>query len=140
MNTNQIDITVLLSPKNDNFVPFDLSNNRATLGQDAGKLTWEASKEAAQEICLLDTEEKREEFRSFVKNSGGWTMDEIEKWDSLKLNAMFLQWVAGDIREAFGDEEFENWDWKQYEKDCHLGICHSSLFKTEDEKVYFDMN
>ena len=76
MNT-EINITRLVG--SDDFVPFDLSNNAATLGANAGQLTWEASKEAARDIAppLLDTEERKEAFRDFVRDSGAWSDEEI---------------------------------------------------------------
>lgn len=45
MNCTEIDVTPIVS--NEGFVPFDLSNNRATLGDNAGALTWQASKLAS---------------------------------------------------------------------------------------------
>ena len=123
----------------DDFVPFDLSNNRATLGQDAGHLTWEASCEAARAIVppLLDTEEKREAFRDFVEDSGGWSRDEIAAWSEEELNALCLQWIAGDIREAFGDADPSEWDWSAYQADCEAGRVSSRLWKDEAGQVFF---
>lgn len=137
MNPYELDISNII--RSDDFVPFDLSNNRATLGDDAGKLTWNASKEAAQSIPLLDTDEKKEAFRSFVGESGGWDDEEIAAWNDMELNALCLQWIAGDIREAFGDEEPSEWDWEQYEQDCQAGQVSSRLFKGMDGKVYFSI-
>lgn len=60
----EINITPLFRAPS--FVPFDMANNRATLGDDAGPLTWSASLECAQDDetpNLLDTEEKRGAFR-----------------------------------------------------------------------------
>lgn len=131
----EIDITPLFSAPA--FVPFDMSNNAATLGDDAGQLTWSASLECAQDCdtpSLLDTEEKREAFRDFVRSSGGWTRDEIGAWSDAELYALFLQWIAGDIREAFGDADFSDWDWDEYEADESL--CHR-LFRADDGRVFF---
>lgn len=125
----QINIHSLLSAPA--FAPFDMSNNRATLGDNAGPLTWSASMECATDAdtpCLLDTEEKREAFRDFVRSSGGWSADEIAAWSEAELYALFLQWVAGDIRECFGDAEFDRWDWAQYQADCEAGRIAGRLF------------
>ena len=125
----QINITSLI--KSPAFVPFDMSNNAATLGNDAGKLTWSASVECARDSetpNLLDTEEKKNSFRSFVRSSGGWSQEEIEAWDDTELYTLFLQWIAGDIRECFGDADFEQWDWAEYEKDAQAGQIPSRLF------------
>lgn len=139
MNSNELEITRLVT--SEDFVPFDLSNNCATLGDNAGQLTWSASKEAAVAIApaLLDTEEKKEAFRDFVKSSGGWSEEEIAAWDDVELNALCLQWIAGDIREAFGDADFAEWDWDEYEKDAEAGRIPSRIFKADDGRVFFDI-
>lgn len=137
MNATEFDLSPILGANN--FVPFDLSNNAATLGDNAGKLTWDASKEAAGEICLLNNEERKEAFRDFVRESGGWTREEIAKWDDVELNALLLQWIAGDIREAFGDVEPQDWDWERYQEDAEQGRVSSRLFKADDGKVWFSI-
>lgn len=129
--------TLITSP---DFVPFDLSNNRATLGDNAGALTWAASLECAKSgnpPPVLDTDEKREAFRKFVQDSGGWTEEEIRSWSDHVLYALFVQWVAGDIREAFGDAEPADWDWAEYEENCEAGRVSSRLFRTDDGSTYF---
>ena len=91
----QIDITSLLEKDQ-----FPLSHSRAEGGQNAGQETWQASFEAAKETRLLDTEEKLQAMRDFAKESGGWTEEEIAAWSSQEINALFLQWVAGDVRQC----------------------------------------
>lgn len=137
MKTTELDITHLVT--SEEFVPFDLSNNRATLGDNAGQLTWNASKEAAVSIAppLLDSDEKKEAFRDFVKSSGGWSEEEIATWDDTELNALLLQWIAGDIREAFKDADFAEWDWSDYQERAEAGQVSSRIFKGTDGKIYF---
>ncbi len=138
MNTSELEITSLFADDSA-FCPFDLSNNRATLGDNAGALTWQASIEYAQNTKppLLDTEEKKEAFRDFIKGSGGWNEKEIAAWSDTELNALCLQWIAGDVREAFGDAEFAEWDWEAYQVESEKGRVCSRLFKSDDGKVYF---
>jgi hypothetical protein len=90
-----INITSLLS-----LDMFPLSHSAAEGGQDAGRNTWKASQETAAGIKppLLDTEEKLQAIRDFARSSGGWTREEIEAWPPEEINALFLQWVAGDTR------------------------------------------
>ncbi len=135
----EIEITHLFS-EDSPFVPFDLSNNRATLGDNAGALTWRASLETSAEITLLNSEERKDAFRDFVQSSGGWAREEIDAWSDAELNALCLQWIAGDVREAFGDADFSEWDWAQYEKDAERGRISSSLFKSDDGRVYFSIS
>jgi len=136
----ELNITSLIASPD--FVPFDLSNNRATLGENAGALTWNASKEAAATIAppILDTDEKKEAFRDFVRGFGAWDDDEIAAWDETELNALCLQWIASDLREAFHDAEPAEWDWSDYEQRAERGSISSRLFKSDDGSVYFSLD
>jgi hypothetical protein len=135
----EIEITALLTDPESAFVPFDLSNNRATLGDNAGRLTWQAAKEAGQEIDLMNTPDRIESFRDFVRSSGGWNDEETAAMDHDELNALCLQWIAGDIREAFGDAEFSTWDWAEYQADAEAGRISGRLYRGDDGKVYFNI-
>ena len=93
----QINITSLLS-----LDMYPLNHSQHEGGQDAGRNSWKASQETAAEIQppLLDTEEKLQAMRDFARESGGWTQEEIEAWPPEEVNALFLQWIAGDTRES----------------------------------------
>jgi hypothetical protein len=141
MNTSEIDITALVNDTA--FDPWNLSNSRANLGDNAGTLTWNASKAVARdtEPCPLP-EASEDEFKDFVRSSGGWDDEEIAAWSHEELVALFVQWVAGDIQEAFGynlDEDFNTWDWAQYEIDAEKGRVSSRLFRSEG-KLYFSIS
>ena len=89
----EIDITALLETD-----LFPLSHSRAEGGENAGPQSWQASLEHAEETPLLDTPEKLQAMRDFARASGGWDAEEIAAWDSQEVNALFLQWIAGDCR------------------------------------------
>jgi len=93
MNDNEIEITQLLETD-----MFEFSHSAAEGGENAGRDTWNAALNGPRP--LLTTPEQFENFRDFVKDSGGWTEEEITTWNENELQALFLQWVAGDIREA----------------------------------------
>lgn len=78
--------------------PMDYSASIAEIGQDAGPSTWRAACEDAPDYNMLDTDDKRDEFRKYVKGFGAWTDDEIAAWDTTQLNALFIQFVSGDMR------------------------------------------
>lgn len=115
--------------------PKDYSASVAEVGANAGRDTWEAAKEDAEFFQFLDTAEKQIAFKKFVLDSGGWDQSEIDAWSIRELNALFLQWVAGDIRECL------EWDvddvWANYQEMAEAGQVPSSLFKTDDGQVYF---
>ncbi len=135
----ELNITHLFTEESP-FSPFDCSNNRATLGDNAGQLTWQASCETAAQITLLDTDDKRQEFRDWVKEFGAWSVEEIAAWSDTELNALLLQFIAGDVREAFGDSDVSEWDWADYEVRAERGSISSNLFKADDGSIYYSIS
>jgi hypothetical protein len=93
----EIDITTLLE-----IDAFDLSHSIAEGGPDARRNTWKASVAMAEELQppILDTPEKLEAMREFALSSGGWDAEEVAEWSDVEVNALFLQWIAGDTREC----------------------------------------
>lgn len=77
---------------------FEFSHSRAEGGQDAGRNTWDAALNGPRP--LLNTPDEFEAFRDFARSTGGWTREEIEAWDENECQALFLQFVAGDIRKC----------------------------------------
>ena len=127
----EIDITSLME-----LDAWELSHSAAEGGWTSGRDCWKASKLAAEEHCLLDTEEKLQAMRDFARNSGGWTREEIEDWTSKELNALFLQWIAGDTREL-GADSLDEIDWTEAEELQREGKATSNLFKGDNGRVYF---
>lgn len=78
--------------------PMDYSASIAEIGQDAGPSTWRAACDDAPDYNMLDTDDKRDEFRTHVKGFGAWSDEEIAAWDTTQLNALFIQFVSGDMR------------------------------------------
>lgn len=91
----EIDITPLLTEDQ-----FALSHSRAEGGENAGRNTWNAALERAEEIPLLDTPQKLDAMRDLALESGGWNQEEVDAWTPQEVNALFLQWVAGDCRQC----------------------------------------
>jgi hypothetical protein len=89
----EIEITQLLETD-----MFTFSHSCAEGGENAGPETWNAALNGPRP--LLKTPEEFDAFRDFVKDSGGWDDEEIAAWDENELQALFLQWIAGDTREA----------------------------------------
>lgn len=127
MNDTEIDVSPLLASPG--FDPWDCSNSAANLGQNAGELTWQASQRHAPALVL--TEGQKEAFRAWVRSSGGWTREEIEAWTDAELTALCVQWIAGDIREGFGDDlpdDPAEWDWEDYNERAERGSVPSTLY------------
>jgi hypothetical protein len=117
--------------------PMDYSASVAEIGQDAARSTWNAAIEDSDDYLMLDSEEKREEFRQYVKGFGAWEENEIRAWSDKELNALLIQMISGDIREASLD--CEDPDWEQYEKDAESGRVSGNLFKSGND-VYYSIN
>lgn len=120
--------------------PMDFSASVAEIGADAGPSTWRAAVEESTDSLILDTEEKREAFRDFVRSAGAWSDDEIKAWSHIELNALCIQWISGDMREPVGFElsaDSDSAQWAEYEKQSSEGDVSGLLFKGVDGKIYF---
>lgn len=115
--------------------PMDYSASVAEIGADAGRSTWNAAVEDSDDYNMLDSDDKREEFRRYVKGFGAWTEDEIAAWSDRELNALFIQMVSGDMREAGLD--CDSPDWEQYERDSEAGRISGRIFKGIDSEIYY---
>lgn len=135
MQDTEIDVTPLFASPG--FDPWDCSNSVANLGQNAGVLTWQASRRAASALTL--TEGQKEAFRDWVRSSGGWDDEETAAWADAELTALCVQWIAGDIREGFGDDLRDDpaeWDWVEYRHMADNGSVASTLYLS-DGKLFW---
>ena len=135
MNNTEIDVSPLLASTG--FDPWDCYNSCANLGQNAMEITWQASQRAASALVLA--EGQKEAFRDWVRSSGGWTKEEIEAWTDAELTALCIQWIAGDIRESFGDglpDDPAEWDWADYTEMVECGAAQSTLY-LKDGKLFW---
>lgn len=120
--------------------PMDYSASVAEIGRNAGPDTWRAACDDANDWQPLDDDEKREAFRVFVRDSGGWSGAEIAAWSDTELNALCLQWIAGDMREPVGFElgpDTTDDQWADYQKQCEAGQAAGRIFKGTDGEIYF---
>src|ERR1700690_1141459 len=118
-----------------NAAPMDYQASMAEIGQDAGQSTWQAACDDSDDYPMLDTDDKRDEFRQYVKGFGAWTEDEIAQWSDQELNALLIQMIAGDMRE--GDLDTDNPDWEKYQKDSESGRISGRIYKGDDSQVYY---
>lgn len=126
----EIDITKFFE---ENRSPRDYFASVAEIGNGAGRITWQHACEDSADYILLDTEEKRAAFWAFAQACGF-------EGTSENLDALFLQWIAGDCREMGLDtpSDFENIDWLAIEEEQREGIAPSNIFKGIDGRIYFN--
>lgn len=121
----EINITAFFAHQ---IAPMDLSASIAEIGANAGADTWAASVEAAQDLQLLTTPEELEAFKQFAQSSGG----DFE--DSTDWQALFLQWIACDLREMGVRYSDDAIDWNAVEADDTYG---GNIFRGTDGQIYF---
>ena len=112
--------------------PRDYSASRAEIGDNAGADTWRAACDDSPDYPLLDTEEKRDAFKEHMTAMGFSEADAFSLWTNDELNALFLQLIAGDIREAGLDTSDP--DWEAHEADENN---RGSLFRGTDGEIYY---
>lgn len=124
----EINITSLLAED-----MFQYSHSRHEGGDNAGPNTWQAALDGPRP--LLNTPEEFQAARDFFKSTGGWTSFEIATWTENEVQALLLQFIAGDVREMGFDslDDIGPEDWETYEAD--ESMCHR-LFKS-GEGIYF---
>lgn len=119
--------------------PMDYSASVAEIGNDADPATWAASCEDAPDWNMLDTDEKRDALRAHVRGFGAWSDEEIAAWSDVEVNALFLQLISGDIREADLSPASTAEDWADYEARAHDGQCSGNIFRAVDGEIFYSL-
>lgn len=112
--------------------PSDYSASVAEIGRNAGSDTWRAACDDSAEYLLLDTEDKRDAFRDHIRGFGAWDATEIAAMSDLRLNALCIQMISGDIRDA--DLDTPKPDWIAYEADENKA---GRIYKGSDNEIYY---
>lgn len=117
--------------------PMDYSASVAEIGADAGQSTWRAACDDSAEFMLLDTAEKREAFDTWARGFGAWSAAELAAHTPEEANALLLQFIAGDTREADIGPDSTRKDWRRYARDSEAGRVAGRIFRGSDGLVYF---
>lgn len=111
----------------------DYSASVAEIGSTAGEDTWQAAINDSDDFWFV-TDDNREDIIGFFEGFGAW--DDLEDWSDRDLNALLIQMIAGDIREA--ELDTDNPDWEDYERRAESGEVSGNLFCSAD-RVYFQL-
>jgi hypothetical protein len=118
---------------------FEFSASRMERGNNAGAETWANAKAEAADNPIL-SDEVLPDFRDYVRGFGAWDREEIEAWSSIECNALFVQMVSGDMREAEalcpGDGP-GGVDWNEYERLSHEGRVSGRVYASGDAVFYY---
>lgn len=115
--------------------PMDYSASVAEIGATAGADTGRAAVDDSPDYMLLDTDEKREALRGHVRGFGDWDEEEIAAWSDVELNALFLQMIAGDMREADLHADMSAEEWQAYQEAA--GNIFGGPLSTDGEIYYY---
>jgi len=121
---------------------FEFSASRAERGDNAGPETWRNAVEEGTNKPLLTTRKQIKALRDYVKDFGAWSDEEIAAWSDTECNALFIQLVSGDMREAESlcmDDKGEM-DWAKYEELAEKGTINGNMYPGDDGKVYYSLS
>lgn len=110
----------------------ELSGSRMEHGANAGRITWNNSKEYGAAHPLLTNDEMREAARSHFRGYGAWSEAEIAAWSEDDLQAITCQEAAAQIREM----EVAGGDPAEYERLCEAGTLSGRVYKGDDSRWY----
>lgn len=129
----ELDITRFFSEA----APRDYSASVAEIGNDAGRVTWRAALDDAGDFNLLPDDDARDAFKEYARGFGAWSADEIAAWSADELNALCMQFIAGDMRDYCDDAA--SWNWDEYEQGAQAGTYSGRLFRGDGGRVYYDI-
>lgn len=133
----ELDITALFNECE----PHRYSASRYELGERAGEITWANALEAADDYMFVDRN-TRPDIVAYVGSFGSWSIEEIAGWTDVELNALVVQFVAGDMREGalYAVDDDGEWNWDAYYEAAQAGQVASRMFKGDDGRIYYDLS
>jgi hypothetical protein len=108
----------------------DFSASVAERGATAGRDTWANAKREAADAPLVSADQI-DDAKRWAGEFGAWDADEIAAWTHDDVNALVIQFVSGDIREAQScapGEGIADIDWDAYEQLSEAGTLSGNLF------------
>ncbi len=119
--------------------PFDFSASIAERGPNAGPATWNNAKREGASAPLLTTPEQLDALRDYTRGFGAWEDEEIDAWDPVECNALFIQLLSGDLRaiEALASNEDGEIDWAKYEELSAAGQIGGNLYPGGDDQIFY---
>lgn len=126
----ELNITHLIEADN----MMDYSASVAEIGTNAGRDTWNAAMEEFDtdygDMKPLVNGDDIQTAKDYFGEFGAWDDEERATWTDQEVNALLLQFIAGDIREA-GDDLTE--DYEAYQARAEAGEISGNIFKCDIE-------
>ena len=118
--------------------PYEFSASRAERGDNAGPETWRNAVQEGTDSPLLTTEEHLDALRQWAKETGAWDAAARAAWSPAECNALFIQIVSGDMREAGIDDCFpDEFDWEAYQARVEAGQINGNIYRADDGRIYY---
>lgn len=127
----EIKITRLIT----DLTPSEISGSIAERGKNAAEETWANANAAIAETPLM-TEEERKAAREWFGEFGAWSDAELEAMPGTEIDALLLQYAAGDLREAQSlcpGDGLGGIDWEDAEKLSQEGTIGGNIFASDDD-------
>jgi hypothetical protein len=87
----------------------DFSASAMEIGNDASQATWTAAKEAAEALPILKTTDQLNAAIDYFEGFGAWSREELDAMTDQEVNALLIQFIAGEFREAAHYDSFEEY-------------------------------
>lgn len=126
---------------------YNFSASAFEMGQDAGKITWNNSKNEAKNYLhwlkekTYNGESARDCIIEYFSGMGFSESDEMQSWSDSEIIALLIQDISANIREAGLDlDHWSEIDWQAYEKGVEKGQYSGNIFYVpETEKFYYSI-
>ena len=122
--------------------PCEFSASRAEIGNDAAKITWNATLQEAANTQFI-TADNRDELERWVQEFGAWEQADITAWSFDECNALLIQFISGNLREleslCFSASGEHGINWRKAGILADKGTISGNIYKGDDGRLYFYM-
>jgi hypothetical protein len=136
MTQMEIDVSRLINDLD----PRDISGSQAERGINAARELWGNAVAAVEEPPLL-TDDERAKARKWAREFGAWDDEHIAAWSAQEVDALVLQYAAGDLRELQDlcpGDGLGDIDWTEAEELAQKGTVGGNLF-ANDTTLYISI-
>ena len=114
----------------------DYASSIVEMGQNAGRITWANALQDGGAVRWKPP--SLSVVKDFLRGFGAWDEYDLRTMKPREYKALLLQFIAGDWREAFGDNQDPGEaEWSDYQSRAEAGKCNSSFHRDSKGQIYF---